>query len=61
MLVKVRDRVRPLVDQGKTREQVLAAKPTADLDAEWRGALPPDVWVGLVYDGMTVHAEQRGH
>ena len=53
MMVKVRDRVAPLVKQGKTREQVIAAKPTADLDAKWAtGFLTPDVFLGIVYDGM---------
>jgi cyclase len=33
MLVSVRDRVQKLVDQGKTADEVVAAKPTADLDA----------------------------
>ena len=32
--------------------EVIAAKPTADLDADWGGGfLQPDVWVGVVYDG----------
>jgi cyclase len=53
MMIKIRDRVAPLVKQGKTREQVIAAKPTADLDAKWAtGFLKPDVFLGIVYDGM---------
>jgi glyoxylase-like metal-dependent hydrolase (beta-lactamase superfamily II) len=35
MLVTVRDRVRRLVAQGRTLEQVLAARPLDDLDAVW--------------------------
>ena len=35
MLVTVRDRVRKLVGEGKSEDQVVAAKPTADLDAIW--------------------------
>jgi cyclase len=54
MMVKVRDRVAALIKQGKTREQVIAAKPTADLDAKWAtGFLKPDVFLGIVYDSMT--------
>jgi hypothetical protein len=34
MLIAVRDRISKLVDQGKTQEDVLAAKPTADYDAK---------------------------
>lgn len=53
MMVKVRDRVAALIKQGKTREQVIAAKPTADLDAKWAtGFLKPDVFLGIVYDSM---------
>ncbi len=54
MLVTVRDRVRALVNEGQTREAVIAASPTRELDEKWgRGAFPPDAWVGIVYDGMT--------
>jgi cyclase len=54
MLVTVRDRVRAMVKEGQTREAVIAAKPTRELDEKWgRGAFPPDPWVGIVYDGMT--------
>jgi glyoxylase-like metal-dependent hydrolase (beta-lactamase superfamily II) len=34
MILAVRDRVAKLVEQGKTQEEVLAAKPTADYDAK---------------------------
>jgi len=53
MLVTVRDRVRPMVKEGKSRAEVIAAKPTKDLDEKWgRGGFGPDTWVGIVYDGM---------
>lgn len=53
MLVTARDRVRTLVNEGKSRDEVIAAKPTRELDEKWgRGAFPPDMWVGIVYDGM---------
>ncbi len=35
MLVTVRDRIRKLIDEGKSADDVVAAKPTADLDAKW--------------------------
>jgi len=35
MLVTVRDRVRKLVAEGKSEDEVVAAKPTAVLDATW--------------------------
>ena len=54
VLQAVRDRVRSLVDEGKTRDEVIAAKPSAEFDAEWGGGfMQPDVWIGIVYDGMT--------
>jgi glyoxylase-like metal-dependent hydrolase (beta-lactamase superfamily II) len=34
MILAIRDRVAPLVAQGKTQEEVLAANPTADYDAK---------------------------
>lgn len=53
VLQTVRDSVRLLVDAGKTRDEVIAAKPTAKFDADWgQGFMEPDVWVGIVYDGM---------
>jgi cyclase len=37
MMVTVRDRVRKLVDDGKSEQEVLAANPIADLDTKWAG------------------------
>ena len=54
VLVGVRDRVAALIRQGKTREQVIAAKPTAEWDATWgAGFMKPDVFLGIVYQSMT--------
>lgn len=53
MLAAVRDRVKPLVAAGKTLDEVKAAKPTADFDAQWgNGFLEPDRWVEMVYEGL---------
>jgi glyoxylase-like metal-dependent hydrolase (beta-lactamase superfamily II) len=54
MLRTVRDRVRALVEEGLTREEVVAREPTADLDPIWAGpdSRDPAFFVGLVYDGM---------
>lgn len=51
-------RIQNLVDSGKSRGEVIAARPTAQYDAEWAKAFPPDLWVGLVYDGMK-HKRQQ--
>lgn len=53
MLTTARDRIEPMLRAGRSRDEVIAAKPTADLDADWGGGfMKPDVWVGLVYDGF---------
>ena len=53
MLTTVRDRVEPMLRAGRSRDEVIAAKPSADLDADWGGGfMKPDVWIGLVYDGF---------
>lgn len=39
--------------EGKTRDQVLAAKPTADFDAKWgTGFINAERMTGLVYDSL---------
>jgi cyclase len=52
MLTTVRDRVQAMIDRGMTRQEIIEAKPTADLDAEWSGGESADPFVGLVYDGL---------
>ena len=53
MLVSVRDTVQAMREAGKSRAEVVAAKPTAQFDKKWgQGFLPPDTWVGIVYDAM---------
>jgi cyclase len=53
MLAEVRDRVAKLKAEGKTAEEIVAAKPTADLDEKWGGGfMKPDNWVGLVVESM---------
>jgi cyclase len=52
-LVTLRGRIAGLKASGKTRDEVIAAKPTADHDARLgTGFMKPDVWVGLVYDSL---------
>lgn len=53
MLAEVRARVARLKAAGQTREQVLAAAPTADLDPRWgQGWVKPAQIVGSVYDSL---------
>jgi cyclase len=53
VLVQVRDRVAALIRQGKTREEVIAAKPTSEWDATWgAGFMKTDVFLGIVYQSL---------
>ena len=53
VLTKVRDRVAALIKEGKTKEQVIAAKPSAEWDATWgTGFMNPATFLGIVYDSM---------
>jgi glyoxylase-like metal-dependent hydrolase (beta-lactamase superfamily II) len=59
MLVIARVRVGRLVAQRRTLSQVLAAKPLADLDAQWgNGFLKPEQFLSIVYGSLT--QRQRG-
>lgn len=53
MLVAVRDRVQPMVGAGKTLDDVIAARPTAEFDARWgKGPVSPRQFVTMVYRAM---------
>jgi len=53
MMVTVRDRVQKLKTAGETLDQVVAKKPTADLDEQWgKGFMPPDVFVTVIYNTL---------
>jgi cyclase len=46
MLTAVRDRIKPMVAAGKTEDEVIAAHPTAEFDAQWgQGRVKPDEFV----------------
>jgi len=51
MIMAIRDKVAPLVKQGKTLEEVVAAKLTSDYDAKVTGATPmtADRFIGQLY------------
>jgi len=54
MLVEIRDRVQALIDQGMSREQVVAARPTAQWDEELGNAfIKPDQLAIFVYNSLT--------
>jgi glyoxylase-like metal-dependent hydrolase (beta-lactamase superfamily II) len=55
-LVTIRARVQKLIDEGKSEDEAIAAKPTQDLDARWvhQGAfLTGDVITRLAYQSLT--------
>jgi cyclase len=53
MLATVRDRVQTLKSSGKSLQDVIAAKPTADLDEQWgKGFMKPDFFVTIVYQTL---------
>jgi len=53
MLAGIRDNVAALKKQGKSRDEVIAAKPTAKYDAVYgHFVIDPDFFTRIVYDGL---------
>jgi len=53
MLVASRDRVRKLLDEGHSEQQVLAEKPLADLDKKWAASdQQAQNWLRMVYNSF---------
>jgi cyclase len=53
MLITSRDRIQKLVNEGKTEQEVLAAKPLADLDAKWAANdQQAQNWTRMVYNSF---------
>ena len=53
MLATIRDRVQKAIREGKTQDQVVAAKPSAEFDASFGGGFfKPNDFVALVYTGL---------
>ena len=53
MLQQARDRIAALKAQGKTRDEVVAAAPTAEWDATFgTGFIKPAQFIGFVYDSV---------
>ena len=55
MLVALRARVQKLIDEGKSEDEAVAAKPTQDFDARWvhpRNFLTGDVITRLAYQSL---------
>jgi glyoxylase-like metal-dependent hydrolase (beta-lactamase superfamily II) len=53
VMAEIRDKVATLKKQGKSLEEVIAAKPSAQTDQEWgNGFINPGRFLGLVYRGV---------
>jgi hypothetical protein len=53
MLVGVRENVAKLKREGRTRDEVVAAKPTAPFDAKWgQFVIDPGFFTKLVFEGV---------
>jgi glyoxylase-like metal-dependent hydrolase (beta-lactamase superfamily II) len=53
MLVAIRDKVANLKKQGKSRDETVAAKPSAAFDAKWgQFVIDADLFTRLVYEGV---------
>jgi glyoxylase-like metal-dependent hydrolase (beta-lactamase superfamily II) len=56
MLVTVHDRLASLLDAGKTLQEAIAARPTADLDPTWaKGFFTGGMFTRVAYDGLAKH------
>ncbi len=62
MLRTVVDRVAALIGEGRTLEQVIAAKPTAEFDAKWGGSafMPPERFLQVVYADLATSRAPAG-
>lgn len=61
MLVTVHDRLAPMLDAGKTLQEAIAAKPTADLDSTWaKGFFTGGMFTRIAYDGLAKHRAAAG-
>lgn len=53
MLVKVRGNIQTLIDQGKTEDEVVAAKPSQEFDAAWgMGFMNPEQFNRFAYQSL---------
>jgi glyoxylase-like metal-dependent hydrolase (beta-lactamase superfamily II) len=53
LLVTVREKVATLKKQGKSLDEIVAAKPTAAYDDKWGGGfMSPRIFTGLVFEGV---------
>ena len=60
MLVTARERITKLVKEGKSEDEVVAAKPFADLDTKWAPTeLASKNFIRVVYHSLTAKPETK--
>jgi glyoxylase-like metal-dependent hydrolase (beta-lactamase superfamily II) len=59
LFTTLRDRIAAAIREGKTLEQVVASKPTAEFDAGNQGGRPPDEFVTGLYNDLVRTARQN--
>jgi glyoxylase-like metal-dependent hydrolase (beta-lactamase superfamily II) len=60
MLATVERRIQLLIDEGKSKEEVVAIRPSINFDEQWAwDFMPPDRWIGIVYDSMVESSESN--
>jgi hypothetical protein len=53
MLVAIRENIAVLKKKGRSRDEIVAAKPTAAFDAKWGNPpIDPGFFTRLVYEGV---------
>ena len=53
VLVEIRDKVAALKKQGRSLDEIVAAKPGARTDEEWgKSFMTPSAFIALVYQGV---------
>lgn len=52
MLITIRDRIKSQVEAGKTLEEIIASKPTAEFDRLPMSSVSPDMFVKIVYSDL---------
>jgi len=52
MMSTVTGRVKAMKDAGKTLEEVVAAKPSAEFDEEYKGSVEPNGFIWMVYKSL---------
>ena len=60
MLITVRDRLSKLMKEGKTADEIVAARPNADFDESWgKGFMDPERFLRVVLEGMKRWADRE--